>query len=118
MDIYADTKEKLRGKGFDLLEIEALASDIASRNSPVVVESLYQKFEAEAEKLPWPQDRDFGALVLEKYSANASAEISKLMLAKAIERARWCATCATSGGEGLARAVHIKQLEHKLANCT
>ncbi len=37
------------------------------------------------------------------------------MLSKALERAHWCATCATSGGEGIARSQHRKDIQNNLS---
>ncbi len=33
------------------------------------------------------------------------------MLQFALGRAEWCASCATAGGEGIARSRHVQELE-------
>ena len=113
MSAFESTKNEIFKSGFVPEVIEDLASQLSKLKDIKQAESTYIKFESEAEKLPWPRDHDFGALALQKFSSNASFEISKFMLAKAIERAKWCASCATSGGEGLARSRHVKELQAK-----
>lgn len=111
MDIYTYTRSNIEKAGFDPGVLECLAADLVKSRSVTEALGAYSKFESEAEKLPWRWDRDFGALVLHKRAHEASVEVAKFMLSKAVDRARWCATCATSGGEGLARVSHVKELE-------
>ncbi|WP_419812910.1 hypothetical protein [Bacterioplanoides sp.] len=115
MEIYEHTRQGIKQAGFNPEIIEQLAADIVGSETIAQAEKRYLTFETEAEKLPWLWDRDFGALVLQKQATGASDEIAKFMLSHAIKRAQWCAACATSGGEGLARASHIKELEAELA---
>lgn len=115
MSTYEHTRSGIEKAGFNPEIIERLAVDIVASETIAQAEKCYSAFEVEAEKLPWPRDHDFGALVLQKQSVGAFDEIAKYMLSQAIKRAQWCATCATSGGEGLARASHLKELEVKLA---
>jgi hypothetical protein len=112
------TREGIIKAGFNPEIVETIGSSLSSAKSINEAEEIYISFEREAEKLPWPQDRDFGALVLQSLSKIASnREITYFMLSKAISRAHWCATCSTSGGEGLARAEHIHELEAELLKC-
>lgn len=115
MSTYEHTRSEIEQAGFNPEVIEQLAADIAGSKTIAQAEKSYPVFEVEAEKLPWPWDHDFGALVLQKQAVEASNEVAKFMLSQAIKRAQWCATCATSGGEGLARASHMKELEVELA---
>jgi hypothetical protein len=115
MNIYERTKNGIEEAGFNSDYLEDLAKKLASSLTLEKVIDLYPEFEDEAEKLPWPQDRDFGALVLQSVSVSAPNNIATFMLSKAKDRAHWCASCATSGGEGLARAEHIKELESELS---
>ncbi|EAR62170.1 hypothetical protein [Neptuniibacter caesariensis] len=115
MSTYEHTRNGIEQAGFNPEIIEQLASDIAGSKTIAQAENNYFAFETEAEKLPWPWDHDFGALVLQKQAVGALNEVAKYMLSQAIRRAQWCATCATSGGEGLARASHMKELEVELA---
>ncbi|MBU2872224.1 hypothetical protein [Colwellia sp. E2M01] len=111
MSAFESTKNKILKSGFVPETVESLAFQLSNLNNIKQAESTYIKFDSEADKLPWPRDHDFGALALQKFSFNATFEISKFMLAKAIERAERCASCATSGGEGLARSRHVKELQ-------
>jgi len=116
MNTYEHTRSGIERAGFNPELIEQLGADIVGSKTIAQAEENYSVFEAEAEKLPWPWDHDFGALVLQKHAIGASNEVAKFMLSQAIKCAQWCATCATSGGEGLARASHMKELEIELAN--
>ena len=117
MNDYDHTRNGLLRLGYDPEVSERLGEKLASCLDVSLAEMKFSAFEDEVHSLPWPQDNDFGALVLERYSSMACVAVSKYMLVKAIERARWCATCATSGGEGLARSQHIRELEIKLSKC-
>jgi hypothetical protein len=115
MNNYEYIRKGIKEAGFSPVLIENLCADISTAKTLEIAMGLYGQFEDEANKLPWPQDSDFGALVLQAEHANANREIGMFMLYKAIERAVWCATCATSGGEGLARAKDIKELKIELS---
>jgi hypothetical protein len=115
MNTYQHTRSGIIEAGFNPEIIEGLGREIAEAKDLTEAEAAYSSFEEEAEKLPWPWDHDFGALVLQREASKASKNIAKFMLSKAINRAQWCASCATSGGEGLARASHMKELESELA---
>ncbi|MDN3640870.1 hypothetical protein QWY82_18870 [Simiduia curdlanivorans] len=98
--------------------VETLAISLASAKNLTEASEIYVMFETEAEKLPWPQDNDFGALVLQSACLKApNIEVKKFMLSKALSRAQWCATCSTSGGEGLARMQHVNELKAELSRC-
>ncbi|UTA47574.1 hypothetical protein L1F30_15640 [Simiduia sp. 21SJ11W-1] len=109
MDTYDFTKEKLIALGFETNEVEDLAKTISE--SQVLNEEVFKQFNAIADKLPWPQDHDFGALALQKWAASATKPVARMMIEKAIQRAGYCAQCSTSGGEGLARSEHVRELE-------
>jgi hypothetical protein len=116
--MHEHTREGIIKAGFNPEIIEAIGVSLASAKNIHKAMEIYNSFEREAEKLPWPQDRDFGALVLQSLSKVVSnTEIKHFMLSKAISRAHWCATCSTSGGEGLARAEHIHELKAELLKC-
>ena len=115
MSLYEHTRNGIIKAGFDPEVLEDIAKNLSRFSALEQAVELYHKFEVEAEKLPWPQDSDFGAIVLQVESANANELIAQYMLSQAIKRAQWCATCATSGGEGLARSIHIKELESELS---
>lgn len=115
VNIYEQTRLRIIEAGFDPSITESIARKISNSTEHPLFTRLISEFEKEAGKLPWPQDCDFGALVLQYESRKSkNCMITQLMLSSAIERARWCATCATSGGEGLARAQHIQELKNEL----
>ena len=65
-----------------------------------------------AKRLPWYWDEDYTALALQaEASRGGSTERRGAMLGAALRHARWCASCATAGGEGLARSVHVRELQ-------
>lgn len=71
-----------------------------------------------AGKLPYVDDCDYGALVLESVSETAaSAELRLWILTEARFRALWCVQGATAGGEAIARGQHLKRLEEKIREC-
>ncbi|WP_217875212.1 hypothetical protein [Pseudoalteromonas shioyasakiensis] len=118
MNIYDRTQIKIIEAGFNTENIKDLVHLITQCTDISEAKKLLTEFEVLANKLPWPQDHDFGALLIQKeYKSAISKSIEKLMISTAHERAHWCASCSTSGGEGLARSVHVKELSILLQNC-
>jgi hypothetical protein len=77
--------------------------------------ALMSLLDVEADKLPFPFDRDFLAVCLESVAEQRHDPRQKRFLLEcALNRATWCASCATAGGEGLARSIHVHALEAKL----
>lgn len=71
-----------------------------------------------AGKLPYVDDCDYGALVLESVSDTAaSAELRLSILTEARFRALWCVQGATAGGEAIALGQHLNRLDDKIQNC-
>ena len=71
-----------------------------------------------AGKLPYVDDCDYGALVLESVSDSAaSAELRLWILTEARFRALWCVQGATAGGEVIARGQHLDRLDKKIQSC-
>jgi hypothetical protein len=92
--------------------VACLAQAIAAASDTAALPPLFAAFDAEADRLPWRDDRDDGALALQAAAAEAGASaVRDAMLAHALERARRCAAGATAGSEGIARAVHVAELE-------
>jgi hypothetical protein len=112
MNMYRFTKDRLISQGYKTDEVDLLAKDISI--STEIDKAMFKFFDDAANKLPWPQDRDFGALALQRWAALANEVVAKQMIYSAIERATYCARCSTSGGEGLARAEHIRELKREL----
>lgn len=116
--MYDHTRQGIIKAGFNPEIIETIGNSLASAKNIQEAEEIFISFELEAEKLPWPQDHDFGALILESESNKSTVpDIKRFLLTKAISRAQWCATCSTSGGEGLARSQHVNELKAQLLKC-
>lgn len=111
MNIYDRTQCKIIEAGFNTEHTKEIVHLITQCNNVSEAKRLLTEFEMSANKLPWPQDHDFGALLIQQtYKSAINKNIEKLMINAAYERAHWCASCSTSGGEGLARAVHVNEL--------
>lgn len=113
---YSYTREGIIKSGFNPEIVESIAKELSLLKNLDCASDIIHQFSLEADKLPWPQDHDFGALVLQFFSTNTVRDVEKFMLSKALDRARWCACCATAGGEGLARMQHVRELEQLLSN--
>lgn len=89
------------------------------RVSAEQVDVSFAEFHNFAGRFPYSQDCDFGALILE-YLADTEAahERTPRLYREALWRARWCATGATSAGEGYARIEHVDRLLDKLKDAT
>jgi hypothetical protein len=85
-------------------------TQIVAASSAQIARSLLAQLEPEANKLDWRCDRDFTALALQNAAAEVLPEVRREMLKFALGRAEWCPSCATSGGEGLARHEHVSEL--------
>jgi hypothetical protein len=94
--------------------LESLASTFV-RTSRAQHAEIIAQFHDSAGKLPYVDDCDFGALVLES-AADATAELPLrfFLLSEARFRARWCVQAAGAGGEAIARAVHWTRLNAKV----
>lgn len=114
MDDLQHTRNALIRDGASTDAVDQIVSAIASSPSLEHVEILWGQLECEANRLGWPFDRDYAALALQYSSLNASPSVGKEMLKFAPGRAEWCATAATSGGEGLARSRHVNELHSLL----
>lgn len=72
-------------------------------------------FSIAANTIPYTDDMDYGALLLEYAAMNCTKDVRKiLLLHAALERAETCASCATSGGEGIARSVHVNRIRKRI----
>jgi len=96
--------------------LQSLAS-MFIRTSRAQQRELVAQFHDCAGKLPYVEDCDFGALVLEGAAEAATdSELRAYLLTEARFRAIWCVQAATAGGEAIARAVHLRRLEERLQN--
>jgi hypothetical protein len=109
-------RDALRADGLDTALVDRLVSAIAISNPPGRLE-LFAKLEEQADLLSWPQDRDYAAIALHLAALSVSDPFLRHdMLSVATSRAARCASCATSGGEGISRSSHVHELEMLMAN--
>lgn len=102
----------LEKHGGSTAEADRLVEQIVGTNDPRQLPPLFVHLDAVSDLLGWACDYDFAAIALQAALDQASVpEIREAMLSFALERARWCASCATAGGEGLARSLHVHELE-------
>lgn len=99
----------------------ALANHLQSMGKQLIRASaehrkeLIAAFHDCAGKLPYPDDCDIGALILESAGDEAQdAEHRKWLYQEAYFRAKWCASSGSAGGETLARLTHLKRVDEKL----
>jgi hypothetical protein len=111
------TADALHRQGSRTDAVDARVAGLCGVASLAEAQCLLPALEAEADVLEWPRDRDYAALALQQAAPAAVPEVGRLMLRCALSRARWCASCATSGAEGLARSQHVAELEAALAAC-
>ena len=65
---------------------------------------------------PYAWDQEYAALSLQDFASSVSnTQLRNFLLRYAIERAEIFASYATSGGEGLARSSHLKELDALLS---
>lgn len=91
---------------------DALVQDIVHLDDLALLPPLLARLADESDRIGWFRDCDYAAVALQAaYSQAASPQLRKAMLEFALGRAQWCASCATAGGEGLARSLHVHELE-------
>ena len=96
--------------------LESLASMFV-RTSRDQHRDLIAQFHDCAGKLPYVDDCDFGALVLEGAAEVVTdEELREFLLTEARFRAMWCVQAATAGGEAIARSVHLRRLDERTQN--
>jgi hypothetical protein len=111
MDDLVSHRQALRARGHDTGPVDDLVQAIAS-SAPSARPALVAQLTAAADGLPWPADRDYGALALEDAARTVvDGQLRLDLLAIALRRAAWCASCATSGGEGTSRVRHVHDIE-------
>ena len=109
-----DARRRLQASGADTSSLETLASTLTRLVDGQLPEALAQ-FHDIAGRLSYVADSDFGALLLESLaSETADVPLARELLTHASYRARWCAQNASSGGEGMARAIDLHRIDSKL----
>lgn len=111
MDELRYYREALSKQGSSTETVDRLVAQIALSSTIENAQALLGELEPEANNLGWPLDRDYAAVALQYSVDQAVPEVGKAMLQFALGRAEWCASCATAGGEGIARSRHVQELE-------
>ena len=112
MDKLHAYRNEVQATGGSTDTADALVQAIAHSQDAALLSPLFAQLKAESDQLGWFHDCDYAAVALQAaYVQVAVPELRKAMLGFALERARWCASCATAGGEGLARSLHVRELE-------
>lgn len=95
--------------------LETLAG-MFDRTSREQHRELAAEFHDWAGRLPYVDDADFGALVLEHEAGTVQdPALRKFLLTETVFRARWWVRAATGGGESIARGARLARLEQELA---
>jgi hypothetical protein len=95
--------------------LESLAG-MFSRTRRDQYRELMAQFHNCAGKLPYVNDCDFGALVLENAArATTNDDLRNFLITEARFRAAWCVQAAANPGETMARVSHLTRLESALA---
>lgn len=114
MDELRYNREALIKEGSSTEIVDRLVAQVASSSTIETAQALLGELEPEANNLGWPLDRDYAAVALQYSADQATHEVGKAMLQFALGRAEWCASCATAGGEGIARSRHVKELDAQI----
>lgn len=95
--------------------VEALVAQATTLTDSTLLATHLTDLARVADCLGWPLDRDYAALLIQaQLSRFGNRPLRRQALEFALERARYCASAATSGGEGLARAEHFMELKAQL----
>ncbi|MEO8387129.1 hypothetical protein [Polaromonas sp.] len=98
-------------------EVDSLVEDILKVSTPPELQALLQQLDTQASRLDCFRDCDYAAVAVQFAAERAlNAATRRRLLEFALARARWFASCATAGGEGLARSVHVRELVELLGN--
>jgi len=113
-DYLPHYRDKLLQVGSDPSAVDALVE--AMLQAPREFENLAPRLRNAANALDWYYDQDYAAVALQAAAARSDdAALRRKMLSLALDRASWCASCSTSGGEGTARSAHVRELELAVA---
>jgi len=112
-DTLRHYREKLRLVDADPSIVDALVEAMLA--APEEFARLSPQLREAANALPWYYDQDYAAVALQAAAGRTQdEELRRRLLTLAHDRASWCASCSTSGGEGTARSRHVRELEAAL----
>jgi hypothetical protein len=112
---FEEIKNKLAKDGFNPGSLLSFASMFGRLHCKDDLNEVMAQFHNYAGQLPYIEDFDFGALVLQ-FTAHKLDDLSlkKRLLKEAVYRARWCVQSAASGSEMIVRGRHLRKLEADL----
>jgi hypothetical protein len=110
--LVAQTQSAKQRAAADQLLNEAIA---LPQLSPGERAAAFRRIRGLESVVPDYQLSSFGASVLETVGDSlADPVVKKVIYGEALELARWYASGASSGGEGTARSMHVREIETKL----
>jgi len=113
-NILTKAEADLTSEGVSIAHLKRHAEIIQHLVDQSRTESAVAEFHNLAGSLPYWQDSDVGALILESVADNLpDGRLKEFLYRHALYRAQWCASSATAGGEGMARMLHVNQLQRK-----
>ena len=113
IDYLPHYRDKLLQIGHDPSIVDGLVEEMLA--APQEFDRLAPSVRNAANALDWSYDQDSAAVALLAAAARTQdADLRRKLLKLALDRASWCASCATSGGEGTARSAHVRELEAAL----
>lgn len=112
MDELVHYHSAVSSYGGSTAAVDAIVEAISATEDELLLPQLFSELELEANRIEWLFDSDYSAVALQAASQQVRCPaLRKAMLVFALGRARWCASCATAGAEGLARSVHVGELQ-------
>ena len=118
MDAIDYHRNALIADGDDPTEVEESVSLICQIQDENLLKEALANLELLANKLGWPRDKDYAALLLQHAADSIdNKKVRAAILGFALNRAMWCASAATAGGEGISRSRHVKELEVMYLEC-
>lgn len=105
-------KTKLVESGFNPDPLLSFASMFGRLHYKDDLNEVMAQFHNCAGQLPYVEDFDFGALVLQ-FTVDKLDDLilKKRLLKEAVYRTRWCVQSAASGSEMIVRGEHLRRLE-------
>lgn len=111
---YAEYRNRLTAQGIDVVDLDWHVAALLTLPLADLTAAL-ARFDAVLDKLPFENDSDYGALLLENAAAGcAGVGRRRALLEAAVRRGREFARWASAGGEGLARMVDVRRIQAKL----
>lgn len=108
-------RSALAACGVSAAAVDTLIGELLRSSVPPSA-ALTKRLHQEADRVGGIADRDYAARALQIASRNAASEpIRRHLLDLAMTRAQGFASAATAGGEGMARMLHVREIEAERA---